>query len=68
MKSKTLTIKLQGKILENLKKTSASNFRSITQQVHKILHDFVEDNPIIEEDNDSNDQEDPDDEDFEKVF
>ena len=55
---KSFTIKLQGKILSNMEKLSKGEFRSVTQQIHKIINDFIENNPVkpdyIEEESKTN--------------
>ena len=51
---KTFTIKLQGKDLENMEKNAESEFRSVTQQIQKIVSEFIKNNPI-EQNNIKND-------------
>jgi len=46
---KTFTIKLQGDELKNMEKIAATEYRSVTQQIQKIINEFVKNSSVESE-------------------
>ena len=43
---KTFTIKIKDEELKSMEKIAASEYRSVTQQIQKIINEFVKNNSI----------------------